>query len=202
MIPSTTQENEKQLATGDAGRSRLRWTTQDLEGFPDDSKRYEIIDGELFVTRAPHWDHQDLALDICTALRHWSKQTGLGQASFTPGIIYSDADNVIPDVVWVSQARLNTLLDDSGHLTGSPELVVEVLSRSPKDKDRDRKTKLKLYSNEGVLEYWIVDGENRLIEVYRREHGVLIKAMTLYSGDTLSSPLLPGFQLPLASIFS
>ena len=138
MIPTTAQDNAKPLAS----QPRLRWTTQDLEGFPDDGKRYEIIDGELFVTRAPHWEHQDLALDICTALRQWSKQTGLGQASFTPGIIYSDADNVIPDVVWISKKRLDKLLDNSGHLTGSPELVVEILSRSEKDKARDRTTKI------------------------------------------------------------
>ena len=179
----------------------LRWTIQDLEGFPDNGHRYEIIDGELFVTRAPHWQHQDLALEMCMALRQWSKQTGLGQASFTPGIIYSESDNVIPDVVWISRDRLSTLLDDAGHLTGSPELVLEVLSRSEKDRDRDRKTKLKLYSKEGVLEYWIVDGEHRLIEVYRRDNAILVKVMTLYAADTLSSPLLPGFELKLSSIF-
>ena len=138
---------------------------------------------------------------MCTALRQWSKQTGQGKASFTPGIIYSDSDNVIPDVVWVSQERLGTLLDDAGHLTGSPELVIEVLSQSVKDKARDRTTKLKLYSKEGVLEYWIVDGENQLIEVYRRDNGILIKAMTLYATDCLSSPLLPGFELKLSTVF-
>ena len=55
----------------DSTISRLRWTIQDLEGFPDNGTRYEIIDGELFVTRASHWDHQDLALEMCTALRQW-----------------------------------------------------------------------------------------------------------------------------------
>ena len=185
----------------DSTISRLRWTTQDLEGFPDNGTRYEIIDGELFVTRAPHWNHQDLALELCTALRQWCKQTGLGQASFAPGIIYSDSDNVIPDVVWVSRERLSQLLDDAGHLTGSPELVIEVLPRSEKDRNRDRRTKLKLYSKEGVWEYWIVNGENQLIEVYRRENGILLKTMTLYVTDTLASPLLPGFELPLTSIF-
>ena len=129
------------------------------------------------------------------------KQTGLGQASFAPGIIYSDSDNVIPDVVWVSRERLSQLLDEAGYLTGSPELVIEVLSRSEKDRDRDRKTKLKLYSKEGVWEYWIVNGENQLIEVYRRDNGILLKAMTLYATDILASPLLPGFELPLTSIF-
>ena len=37
---------------------RVRWTTADLKLLPDNGNRYEIIDGELFVTRAPHWGHQ------------------------------------------------------------------------------------------------------------------------------------------------
>ncbi|MEB3231692.1 MAG: Uma2 family endonuclease [Leptolyngbyaceae bacterium] len=180
---------------------RVRWTTSDLEGFPGNGDRYEIIDGDLFVTRAPHWDHQNWALEVCMALQLWSKQTGLGQASFTPGIIYTDVDNVIPDVVWVSAERLPLLLDEAGHLTGSPELVVEVLSKSEKDRKRDRETKLKLYSVQGVLEYWIIDGEPRQIEVYRRQQAMLAKTLTLYSTDTLTSPLLPGFELPLRELF-
>lgn len=148
----------------DTAPRRVRWTTSDLEGFPDNGNRYEIIDGELLVTRAPHWDHQDWAGAAYSALRQWSKQTGLGQASFTPSIIYSDSDNVIPDVVWVSTERLSQLLDESGHLTGSPELVVEILSKSEADRKRDRQTKLKLYSAQGVLE-----GEQKQLEVYRRD---------------------------------
>ncbi|NET48946.1 MAG: Uma2 family endonuclease [Merismopedia sp. SIO2A8] len=180
---------------------RVRWTTSDLEGFPDNGNRYEIVDGELLVTRTPHWDHQDVAGAAYAALRQWSKQTGLGQASFTPGIIYSESDNVIPDVVWVSTERLSQLLDPSGHLTGSPDLVVEVLSKSESDRKRDRQTKLKLYSAQGVLEYWIIDGDQKQLEVYRREQGLLVRVVTLYPTDCLTSPLLPGFNWDLSLLF-
>ncbi|MGK7926907.1 MAG: Uma2 family endonuclease [Spirulina sp.] len=179
----------------------VRWTIDDLAGFPDNGNRYEIIDGELFVTRAPHWNHQDIAGAIYAELRSWSQHQGSGQAAFAPGIIFSDTDNVIPDVVWVSNESLKNLLDDAGHLTGAPELVVEVLSLSEVDKKRDRETKVKLYSVQGVLEYWIADREQRLIEVYRREAGQLKKAMTLYQSDYLTSPLLEGFSFHLESLF-
>jgi len=52
---------------------KVRWTTADLELFPDDGKRYEIIDGKLFVTRAPHWRHQNVADNVCAELKNWSR---------------------------------------------------------------------------------------------------------------------------------
>ncbi len=181
---------------------KVRWTTADLELFPDDGKRYEIIDGELFVTRAPHWRHQEICVKIATQLENWSSETGLGKPAFGPGIIFSDADNVIPDVVWVSNERLEELLDEAGHLTGAPELVVEVLSFGGDQERRDRELKLKLYSVQGVREYWICDRQQRKVEVYRRENAVLKLAATFFSEDNLTSPLLPGFSCPVERFFN
>jgi Uma2 family endonuclease len=94
----------------------FQWTTADLELLPDDGRRYEIIDGELFVTRAPHWGHQQVCGRVFAGLDDWSQSSGLGCASVAPGIIFSDADNVIPDVVWASRDLLATILDEAGHL--------------------------------------------------------------------------------------
>ena len=129
---------------------QVRWTIADLEGLPDNGNRYEIIDGELFVTRAPHIEHQDVAGLIYAELLRWSLKTGLAKPFITPGIIFSESDNVIPDVIWISHELRSQLTDGSGHLTGAPELIVEVLSNTEKDKKRDRETKLKLYSIQGV----------------------------------------------------
>ncbi|WP_442944837.1 Uma2 family endonuclease [Nostoc sp.] len=68
-------------------------------------------------------------------------------------MIFTDADNVIPDVVWISSKRLAQLLDEEGHLRGTPELIVEVLSPGTTNEPRDRQVKLKLYSSTGVQEY-------------------------------------------------
>ena len=180
---------------------KVRWTTADLELFPDDGKRYEIIDGELFVTKAPHWKHQEVCVNVGTELKIWSTQTGLGRVAFAPGIIFTDADNVIPDIVWASNQRLTELLDEAGHLIGAPELVVEVLSPGEKQEKRDRELKLKLYSVQGVREYWIFDRERQKVEVYRRENAVLKLAVTLYQGDNLTSPLLTGFNCAIERLF-
>jgi Uma2 family endonuclease len=80
--------------------------------------------------------------------------------------------------------------------------VVEVLSPGPTNERRDREAKLKLYSRRGVQEYWIVDWQRRQVEVYRREQAALRLAHTLLPGDTIDSPLLPGFQCQIERFFS
>lgn len=178
------------------------WTTSDLELFPDDDKRYEIIAGELLVTRAPHWRHQKLCTRLGGALDAWSIATGLGEAVINPGVIFSETDAVIPDLVWVAQGRLGDILDESGHLTAAPDLVVEVLSGGKADQRRDRELKLKLYGSRGVREYWIVDPQIPQVEAYRRDdRATLVRTMTLFAEDTLTSPLLPDFSYGLIKLF-
>ncbi|NHC33682.1 Uma2 family endonuclease [Scytonema millei] len=181
---------------------RVIWTTADLDLFPDNGNRYEIIDGELFVTRAPHWKHQNACARIIIALGLWSQTTGLGEVVPAPGVIFSDTDAVIPDVVWASNERLSVLLDEAGHLTAAPELVVEVLSSGSENEKRDKELKLKLYSARGVREYWIVDWHKQQVEVYRRDRAVLNLVATLMSGDELNSPMLPGFTCAIALLFA
>ncbi len=182
---------------------KIRWTTSDLELLAvDEWKRYEIIDGELFVTRAPHWGHQRATGNIHLELQSWSRTSGLGEAIPTPGIIFTDADNVIPDVVWISYERLSTLLDEAGHLTGAPELIVEVLSPGVMNERRDREAKLKLYSLKGVQEYWIADWRLQLLEIYRRDAAQLRLIATLLPNDEITSPLLPGFSAQVQRLFA
>ncbi len=181
----------------------LRWTTRDLDAMPDDGgwKRYEIIDGELFVTRAPHVQHQDAGGNLYFELGCWSRQTQLGKPLQTPGVIFTSTDAVIPDVVWISKERLAKGVDQVGHLTVAPEIVIEVLSPGELNEQRDKEVKLKLYSLHGVQEYWIVNWQLKTLEVYRRTEAQLRLVTTLLDGDVLTSPLLPGFSTPIAQIF-
>jgi Uma2 family endonuclease len=170
---------------------------------PDDGgwKRYEIIDGELFVTRAPHIRHQGAGGNIHFELESWSRQTQLGKAFQTPGIIFTPTDAVIPDVVWITQERLASGIDAAGHLTIAPELIIEVLSPGELNEQRDKEVKLKLYSQHGVQEYWIVNWQLKTLEIYRRQNAQLQLVATLLESDSLTSPLLPGFSTPMAQIF-
>jgi Uma2 family endonuclease len=116
-------------------------------------------------------------------------------------VLFSQADSVIPDVVWVSQERLAQIEDEAGHLTGAPELVVEVLSPGKQNEFRDKEAKLKLYSVQGVREYWIVDRFTKQVEVYRREKAQLVLVATLLGDDEITSPLLPGFCCSIRFFF-
>jgi Uma2 family endonuclease len=183
-------------------RAAVRWTIADLEVMPDDEwRRYEIIDGELFVSKAPRIEHQDVCNGFAVGLTNWNDQTGLGKVVPGPGLIFGEADAVIPDLVWVSRERLALIVGDDGHLHGAPELVVEVLSPGTANERRDREAKLKLYSVQGVREYWIADWRAQTVVVYRRREAQLHLEATLGRGDTLTSPLLPGFALAVERLF-
>ena len=178
------------------------WTVARLEALPEsDWDRFEIVDGELHLSRVPGDPHQRTTAECIGELVVWNRQTGLGAVLVAPGILFSPTNAVQPDLVWVSHARLAAIEGDDDHLHGPPELIVEVLSPGPVNEERDRATKLQLYSPYGVDEYWIVDPRARIVEVYRQRDGALQLFATLGDADPLTSPLLPGFALRVALLF-
>ncbi|MEZ4713179.1 MAG: Uma2 family endonuclease [Caldilineaceae bacterium] len=181
--------------------TRPAWTSSDLDSLPVNGVRYEIIGGELFASKSPHWHHQAACTNIATELKLWVRATGQGAVAVTPGVLFDEADDVIPDVVLISNERLSVLMDNAGHLTGAPELAIEVLSYGEKQERRDRQFKRKLYATQGVHEYWIVDWRLKQVEVYRRKQADLELVATLLAGDMLMSPLLPEFACPVANFF-
>ncbi len=179
-----------------------RYTSRDLELMPDvEGVRYEIIDGELHVSKQPRWEHQYACSEVSAVLRNWSHETGLGITLVAPGLVFPEDQDVAPDVVWISHARLAAVTDASGHLSDGPELVVEVLSPGATNERRDRDAKLRLYTRQGVEEYWIIDWRSRTVDVFRRDGDTLWHVATLTSGDTLTSPVLPGFTCPVSTFW-
>ncbi len=182
--------------------ARMHWTTADLDLLPDDGTRYEIADGELLMTRAPHAYHQRTCFRVAREVDAWSQMSHAGEVFEAAGVLFSDSDVVIPDVLWISNKRLAQFLDATGHFTGAPELMVEVLSPGMQNERRDRALKLRMYAAYGVQEYWIIDWQLQQMTIYRREQGTLRLTLTLLAGDTLTSPLLPDFACPVARLFA
>ena len=84
-------------------RATKGWTVADLEALPyDEWRRYEIIDGELFVSTAPRREHQLTCAHTTTELVNWNDRSGLGEVIPGAGVTFSERDSVQPDVLWVS----------------------------------------------------------------------------------------------------
>lgn len=181
----------------------MRWTIADLVLFPEnDGNTYEIIDGELYVSTQPDWRHQHVCARFGSALDTWSTPRSAGIMIPAPGVIFSKENAVAPDILWVSRARMRTVLRNDGKLHAAPDLAIEVLSPGKRNELRDREAKLDLYSRRGVREYWIVSWQERYVEVYRRQDAELRLVATLYTQDLLQSPLLPGFSAPVEQFFA
>jgi Uma2 family endonuclease len=189
------------MSTVTKSDSTMKFTSADLLLMPDDGKRYEVIEGELYVSKQPNWHHQYACSRLLFALENWNDHAHLGVANGAPGLIFAEDDDVAPDVVWVSNERLALILGEDGKLHGAPELIVEVLSPGWSNQHRDRQAKLKLYSRRGVQEYWLVDWEQQKIEIYRRANEALAQISTLLRDDILTSPLLPGFTCKVSQLF-
>jgi Uma2 family endonuclease len=179
-----------------------RWTVADLEDLPTvEGNRYEIMGGELFVSKQPHLDHQQVCSELTFQLIAWSKETGLGRAIAAPGLILSEEDAVAPDLIWISSERLRAARGEDGKLHEGPDLVVEVLSAGKSNELRDREIKLGLYSRYGVREYWLVDWRARCVEVYRQGGTKLVPSGLPRGNEVLESPVMPGFSCVIESLF-
>jgi Uma2 family endonuclease len=174
-----------------------RLTYDDFCLLPEDGKRREIIQGELFVTPAPRLLHQKIVTRLASALLTFAERKGLGQVFGAPvDIVFSDFDVVEPDIVYISKSRASVMTEKN--VQGAPDLAVEVLSETTERIDRT--TKLKLYGKFGVEEYWIIDPHGPAAEIYRRGQEGLALVAKLTAADALTSPLFPGFSLPLTRL--
>jgi Uma2 family endonuclease len=175
-------------------------TVDDLDAMPEDSNRYEVIEGELFVSRAPGLPHQIVSGNIQYQLRDFLDKNPIGRVIATPGLIFSQYSGVIPDLVFYSHDRGKEIIAND-RLNAAPEIVIEILSSGRENISRDRVAKRQLYAKHAVSEYWIVDSENRSVEVYRLANQSLELADMLSDNDEITSPSLPGFGCPLSKIF-
>jgi Uma2 family endonuclease len=175
-------------------------TINDLDAMPDDSNRYEIIEGELFVSRAPSLIHQRVSGNLFVTFRTYLDYNPIGEVLATPGIIFSDFNGVIPDLVFINYEQRDEIASGD-RINGAPELVVEILSPGAENERRDRIAKRQLYGRYGVKEYWVVNPYKRTVEVYLLEGQTLKLQATYTEQDELASTVLPGFTCKVESIF-
>jgi Uma2 family endonuclease len=144
--------------------TRIVLTYADLATTPADGKRYELLEGEIYVTAAPRLRHQQVVGNLYLLLAEHVRRHGLGEIFFAPlDVILANITVIEPDLVYVDATRLERLSDRG--VEGAPTLVVEALS--PSTAAADRGIKRQISARYGVPHYWIVDPDARLIETYQ-----------------------------------
>jgi Uma2 family endonuclease len=179
----------------------VKLTYDDFLLFPDDGQRHELIDGEHYVTPSPNTKHQRVSGNIFLMIGSWLEEHPAGRMFYAPyDVVFSNFDVVEPDLLYLSNERMAEVVTPQ-HVRGAPEIVIEI--GSPGTRKRDETIKKRLYERSSVSEYWVVDPELDVVRVYRRGEEGFGRAVELSSeaDDSLTTPLLPGLEMPLRRIF-
>jgi len=165
------------------------WTADMIRALPDDGNRYEVIEGELFVTPAPSVFHQRAVRELLLLIDPYVRAHGIGEALMAPAdvVVYGPSKFVQPDlfvVPLVNGAPMRAWTE-----VGRLLLSVEVLSPSTEHTDRGRKRRV--YKEKGVPEYWAIDTDARTVERYRPDDSFEILTESLqWPPDHDAPPLL------------
>jgi len=146
--------------------STIRYTWADYLSTPEDtSRRYEIVDGELFVTAAPRFRHQQVVSNLIELLRGFTRPLRLGEVVPGPITVHLHDELVVePDLIFIRADRLG-IVGPEGRVEGPPDLAVEILS--PSNRSYDRNLKRKHYLENGIPELWILDADEHTVEVWK-----------------------------------
>lgn len=165
----------------------------------DVPERTELIDG-VIVPSQPKWRHQRTAQDIVFALMAWARSDqGYGVAGIPIDHVLDDYNVYAPDAWWIADEER---LDPDEYYRGVSDIAVEV--RSPSTWHYDSGVKRDRYEQHGLPELWLVDTKNEAVTVVRRSvptAATFDVRVELTRDDVLTSPLLPGFELPLVEVF-
>ena len=138
-----------------------RWTRADLASLPDDGNRYEVLDGELFVTPQAARLHQRIAFRLAHLLEPWCVAHGVGYL-VGPGAVPFGENELQPDVQVIP--GIDPQDETSFEECPPPILVAEVLS--PSTARRDLGKKRDAYLRIGIPTYWVVDPGRRRVLVW------------------------------------
>lgn len=169
----------------------------------DDDERYEVLEGVLVpMGAAPFLRHQRIVMNLAMKLSAYLERHPIGEVFFAPVDVVLESQRpatvVQPDLLFMRAANRHRLTEKN--VQGPPDLVIEVLS--PSNAQRDSVHKRRLYERFGVEEYWLVPSNFDRIEVLRRgDTGRYGRPQLFESGDTLTSEVLPGFELAIAPLF-
>ncbi|MEZ4867391.1 MAG: Uma2 family endonuclease [Caldilineaceae bacterium] len=177
-----------------------QWTYADYLALPDDGRRYEIIEGVLYVANAPNAAHQFAVTELSRQMGNFVMDQKLGRVLVAPFEVHlaETSRPVMPDVLFVHSERWPK--ESIQFFAGAPDLVVEVVS--PSSTRVDRVVKFTTYEQAGVPEYWIVNPHTKSVEVYtlsNQEYALFGD----YTGDEIiHSQVLAGLTIVASTLFA
>lgn len=174
------------------------WTYEDLFSLPDDGRRYEIIEGELYEMPSPKSAHALAVINLIALLLPILGKLG-GQLLTAPiDVFFPGANPVQPDILVILPNGSAQIVERG--VDGPPDLLIEVLS--PSNRTHDMLTKRALYGRAGVREYWLVDREARTIEILALDRDALHLVSTASGSETPVSPLFGSLPVAAADLFA
>jgi len=178
-----------------------RLTYDEFQTLPrDGSKRFELIEGEVFMTPSPNTKHQRAVVKLLRLLADYAEQHDLGEVFVAPyDIVFSKWTALEPDLLFIRKVRLSIITD--ANVQGAPDLVIEILS--PSNKAYDRETKMRAYEKAGVPEIWYFDPEDDSGEILNLgADGRYVVTAKLSGNAAIVSKALPGLDLALDQVFT
>ena len=183
------------------GATATRMTAEQYYALTVEGDRKQLVEGEVVVNE-PKLIHAALQGRLLSALRTWiDAGEGRGYVSLPTDVRLDDHNVYGPDLLWFAAGHEPTDLD--AYPDRLPDLCVEIRSESTWRYDIG--AKLRVYERAGLPELWLVDDRAESVLVYRRsapDAKTFDVALELRAGDVLTSPQLPGFELPLAALFA
>jgi len=182
-----------------AARGKVHFKATDIWDVPDDHLRYEVIDGDLYMTPALGWSHQYSLGELHVLLHNWVLGRSLGYVVEAPiGVVLDEENGVEPDLIYISRERAG-IIGERG-VEGAPDLVVEVLS--PSTEARDRGVKLRRYAAAGVAYYWLLNVRARALEAYVLGEQGYEPAGVYGSGSVFRPVLFPGLEIAVDTLWA
>jgi Uma2 family endonuclease len=182
-------------------QKKLTWAEfRELEIPEGDTSIYELINGEIVKRSSPNTPHQRASFNLTGYFFNFNKKKKLGSFFTAPLDVYLDDYNagIQPDLLFVSKDRDFIIVEGNG-IVGTPDLVVEIVSKG--SVVNDRVTKKDLYERFAVKEYWIVDVRSKTVEVYVMDSDRYQLFSFAEEEGVIKSAVLTGFKLNVKNIF-
>jgi Uma2 family endonuclease len=159
----------------------------------EEGRRWELLEGDRIAVSSPTPRHQEIVFQVLFALRRYLAG-GKGRAFADVEFALSEFLRLRPDVCVLLAEKASQLDPDRIPIPGAPDLAIEVIS--PTERAGESHDKVRAYLGNGTTEVWQVFPQSRTLAIHRNDGSTLLDA-----SQSVTSSLLPGFEVPATSFF-